>query len=128
VEQFLNDLRAQRLGKRRDPRIAMVVPVFLSGTDVSSRPLDQRVMTINISRRGALLQGVHGRLKLGDKISLERLHKKEQFRVAWAGEDDTPAASLIGVSAVDPNSSFWSDLLDATVQSELEKTSYPTTA
>ncbi len=120
AEQFQNDLRAQRLGKRRDPRIDLALPVLLTGTDVSGRPLDQRVMTVNISRRGALLDGVHGRLELGDKISLARLHKKEQFRVAWAGGEDTPAADQIGVAAVEPNTSFWDEVLEATAQSGLE--------
>src|ERR1700686_3992402 len=61
AEQFHNDLRAQRLGKRRDPRIDIELPVLLTGIDVSGRPLDQRVMTVNISRRGALLNGEIGR-------------------------------------------------------------------
>jgi hypothetical protein len=123
MDQFLSDLRAQRLGKRRDPRIDLALPVLLSGTDVSGRPLDQRVMTINISRRGALLEGIHGMLQLGDTVSLSRLHKKEQFRVAWVGADDTPAAGQIGVAAVDPNSTFWSEVLEATAQSGLEMAS-----
>ncbi len=123
MEQFLSDLRAQRLGKRRDPRIDLALPVLLSGTDVSGRPLDQRVMTINISRRGALLEGVHGVLQLGDTVSLARLHKKEQFKVAWVGEADTPAADQIGVAAVDPNTSFWNEVLEATAQSGLEMAS-----
>jgi PilZ domain-containing protein len=123
MEQFLSDLRAQRLGKRRDPRIDLALPVLLTGTDVSGRPLDQRVMTVNISRRGALLDGIHGMLRLGDKISLARLHKKEQFRVAWVGGEDTPAAGQIGVAAVDPNTSFWDEVLEATAQSGLEAAS-----
>jgi hypothetical protein len=123
VEQFLNDLRAQRLGNRRDPRIELALPVLLTGTDVSGRPLNQRVMTINISRRGALLDGVHGVLQQGDIISLARLQKKEQFRVAWVGAEGSPAAGQIGVAAVDPNSSFWNGLLDATAQSSLEAAS-----
>jgi len=123
AEQFLNDLRAQRLGKRRDPRIDLALPVLLTGTDVSGRPLDQRVITVNISRRGALLDGVHGMLKPGDKISLVRLHKKEEFRVAWVGGEDTPAAGQIGVAAVDPNTSFWDEVLEATAQSGLEAAS-----
>jgi PilZ domain len=123
AEQFLNDLRAQRLGKRRDPRIDLALPVLLAGTDVSGRPLDQRVITVNISRRGALLDGIHGMLKLGDKISLSRLHKKEEFRVAWVGGEDTPAAGQIGVAAVDPNTSFWDEVLEATAQSGLEAAS-----
>ncbi len=122
-EQFLNDLRAQRLGKRRDPRIELALPVLLTGTDVSGRPLDQRVMTINISRRGALLDGIHGMLKPGDILSLARLRRKEEFRVAWVGGDDSPAAGQIGVAAVDPNTSFWDEVLEATAQSGLETAS-----
>jgi hypothetical protein len=122
AEQFLSDLRAQRLGNRRDPRIDLALPVLLSGTDVSGRPLDQRVMTVNISRRGALLEGIHGMLEPGAKVSLARLQKKEQFRVAWVKADSTQAAGQIGVAAVDPNTSFWDEVLAATAQSGLEPT------
>jgi hypothetical protein len=113
VEQFSNDLRAQRLGKRRDPRINATLPVLLTGTDESGRPLDQRVTTVNISRRGALLAGIHGRLRPGDRVDLIRGHKKEQFRVAWVGEADTPSDGQVGVAAVEPNSSFWDQDLQA---------------
>ena len=123
AEQFLSDLRAQRLGKRRDPRIELALPVLLSGADVSGRPLDQRVMTINISRRGALLEGIHGMLGAGDKISLARMHKKEEFRVAWVGGEGTPAAGQIGVAALDPNTSFWEEVLEAAAQFGLETAS-----
>jgi hypothetical protein len=123
AEQFLNDLRAQRLGNRRDPRIDLALPVLLSGTDVNGRPLDQRVMTINISRRGALLAGIHGILGAGDIISLARLHKKEQFRVAWVGAEDSRAAGQIGAAALDANTSFWDEVLEATAQSGLETAS-----
>ena len=122
-EQFQSDLRAQRLGKRRDPRIDIELPVLLTGTDVSGRPLDQRVMTINISRRGALLNGVHGMLKLNDEIFLVRLQKKEQFRVAWVGAEGSPAEGQIGVAAVDENTSFWNEVLEATARSGLEPAS-----
>jgi hypothetical protein len=122
-EQFLNDLRAQRLGKRRDPRIDLALPVLLTGTDTSGRPLNQRVMTVNISRRGALLEGIHGMLEPGARVSLARLQKKEEFRVAWVGEADTPAAGQIGVAASDQNTSFWDEVLKATAQSGLETAS-----
>lgn len=123
MERFINDLRAQRLGKRRDPRIEIALPVHLTATDITGRPLDQRVMTINISRRGALLGGVHGMLKLGDEIFLERLQKKEQFRVKWVGDEGSPVEGQIGVAAVDENSSFWNEVLEATSQSGLEAAS-----
>jgi hypothetical protein len=123
TEQFLNDLRAQRLGKRRDPRIDIALPVLLTATDVRGRPLDQRVMTINISRRGALLEGIHGLLGKGAIVTLARGSNREQFRVAWVGPEDTPASGQIGVAAVDPNTSFWNEVLEATAQSGLETAS-----
>jgi PilZ domain-containing protein len=122
-EQFLNDLRAQRLGKRRDPRIDLALPVLLTATDVRGRPLDQRVMTVNISRRGALLEGIHGLLGPGAIITLARGRNREQYRVAWVGAEDTPAAGQIGVAAVDPNTSFWNEVLEGTAHSGLETAS-----
>ena len=117
AEQFFNALQTQRLGRRRDPRMKLALPVLLTGSDVNGRPLDQRVITVNISRRGALLDGVHGRLEQGSVISLARLHKNEEFRVAWVGEDGTAAEGQVGVEAVDPNSSFWDEVLGAMAKS-----------
>lgn len=111
VEQFRNSLRGQRLGRRRDPRIDIALPVLLTGTDLNGRPLQQRVMTVNISRRGALLGGVHGTVEPGDKIFLTRAHRKEQFRVAWAGGDGTPGDGQIGVAAMQNDTTFWDDVL-----------------
>jgi len=120
VAAHLNSLMAQFKIERCDPRIDRALPVQVTGTDASGRPLDQRLMTINISRHGALLEGIPEMLRLGDKISLARLHKKEQFLVVWAGKKATLKAGQIGVSAVDPNSTFWDDVLGATAQSELK--------
>ena len=61
--------------ERRDPRIDMSLPVRLIATDVSGAALDQEVMTINISRQGALLSGIRGRLRMGSNISLARQHE-----------------------------------------------------
>ena len=112
VDQFSSDLRAQRLGKRRDPRIDVVLPVLLTGIDENGRPLDQRVTTVNVSRRGALLEGVHGRLRPGDRVTLTHGQKREMFRVAWVGEAGTPGDGQIGVSALESNSSFWDQDLE----------------
>jgi hypothetical protein len=123
ADQFLSDLRAQRLGKRRDPRIEIALPVLLTGVDGKGRPLDQRVITVNISRRGALLEGVHGVPSAGDEISLTRGARKERFRVMRVMDDDSRLGARIGVSAIDPNSTFWDEVLEATSQSGLEAAS-----
>ncbi len=112
AEQFLSDLKAQRLGKRRDPRVDAAIAVLLTGSDESGRPLDQRVITMNVSRRGAQLQGVHGRLRPGDRIALTRGSKKESFRVAWVGAENSPVEGQIGVSSLEANSTFWDEILE----------------
>jgi hypothetical protein len=112
TEQFLEDLRAQRLGNRREPRVEIAVPVLLNGSDVNGRPLDQRVMTVNVSRRGAVLSGIYGEVRVGDEISLARGRDKAQFRVQWAGEENTAKAGQIGVAAVDADTTFWNEVLE----------------
>ena len=108
--QFLENLRAQRLGRRRDPRIDIALPVSLIGKDVVGRPLDQRVTTVNISKRGALLQGIHGVPAKETLITLARGAKKEDFFVVWVADDE--AGTKIGVAAVDQDSKFWADVLE----------------
>jgi methyl-accepting chemotaxis protein len=98
--------------ERSDRRIDVALTVRLSGTDVSGQPLDQQVMTVNLSRKGARLKGIHARLRLGSQVSLARLNKVEQFLVVSAGQPNTPDAGAISVSAVDPATSFWDDVIE----------------
>jgi hypothetical protein len=114
VEQFLDALKTQRLGKRREPRTELSLPLLLTGTDVSGRPLDQRVTALDVSRHGARLEGIHGRLQPGDQVFLARGTQKEQFRVAWVGAEDTPRAGQIGVMAIDHETSLWDQDLQTT--------------
>jgi hypothetical protein len=116
AERFLDELRAQRLGKRREPRTELALPLLLSGTDVSGRPLDQRVTALDVSRHGARLEGIHGRLQPGDKVFLARGTLKEQFRVAWVGAEDTLRAGQVGVTAIDTKTSLWDQDLQSTEQ------------
>jgi methyl-accepting chemotaxis protein len=104
---------------RRDPRIEVALAVQLTGSDASGHLLDEKVMTINISVRGALLTNIRGALKRGQTVSLSRLDKKEEFRVAWAGEQGTSGGQA-GVAPVDPDSSFWNDVLEKIGSPELE--------
>jgi methyl-accepting chemotaxis protein len=111
VAAELNVLMRQFKIERRDPRIDMSLPVRLIATDVSGAALDQEVITVNISRQGALLSGVRGRLRMGSNISLARQHRREEFRVEWVGEENSVRTNQIGVSALNSASSFWSDVL-----------------
>ncbi len=125
VAAQLSNLVGQFKVTGRDPQIETALPVLLSGTDANGRALDQKVMTINLSRRGTLLQGIGGILSVDAIISLARLHKKEQFRVVWVGDGNAAISGQVRVAPVDPNSSFWDDVLEATTDSELKAAMAP---
>ena len=95
------------MGKRRDPRIEAKLPVRIAGIDVNGRPLLQMVTTRNISRRGALLEGVQGAFKLEEIISLTYKNNKARFRVSWMGNTGTDRAGQMGVQSIDPAKCIW---------------------
>ena len=114
----LSKLMEQFKIERRDRRIQISLPVHLSAVDSNGQPLEAEVRTINVSRKGALLQGIRGSLVLGDQVSLTRANKSEQFLLAWVGSEDTPGAGQVGVSAVDPATTFWNDVIETHSQAE----------
>jgi methyl-accepting chemotaxis protein len=108
----LGNLMRQFKIERSDRRFNMAVSVKLKATDVNGVALEQQVMTIDFSTRGAHLEGIRGALRSGSQISLARQNKVEQFQIIWVGGETTEQRGQIGVSAVDPASSFWNDLLE----------------
>ena len=115
----LGGLMRQFKIERSDRRFDISLPVNVSASDVNGQPVNQEVMTVNVSRHGALLKGIHGRIRVGSRASLSRSGKQEQFLIVWAGEANTPRAGQIGVSAADPACSFWNDVVGAPSQAEL---------
>jgi methyl-accepting chemotaxis protein len=105
--------------ERADRRYDMSLPVSLAAIDVKGRPLDQELMTVNVSGRGACLTGIRSKLRQGSEVTLSRSHKREQFLVQWVGEKNTTRAGQIGVSAVDPQTSFWRDVVEARSRAEV---------
>jgi len=97
--------------ERGDRRVNVTLSVRLSGIDASGQAFDQQVTTVNVSRKGARLTGVHAKLRLGAQVSLARQDKVEQFLLVSTGEYSTPGAQGISISAVDPGTSFWNDVI-----------------
>jgi PilZ domain len=95
------------MGKRRDPRIQAKLQIRIAGIDAGGRPLVQGVTTRNISRQGALLDGIQGALKPGEIISVSYKNNKARFRVIWMGDPGTDKAGQMGVQSVDPAKCIW---------------------
>ena len=93
------------LGKRREPRMLAKLHVRIAGIDASGRPILLMVPTINVSRQGALLEGIQARLKVGDSVAITYKTSRARFRVTWVG--DAERAGQIGVENVETEKCIW---------------------
>jgi len=125
VADFLEDLRAQRMGQRREPRVDVSVTVHLSGKDAKGKLFSENVQTRNLSRRGAQLEGVNARLQSGDTVTITYAGQSDEFRVAWVGASLTPLAGQIAVVTVGSCTSIWDAEIAAAMGSPQPTQSHP---
>lgn len=95
------------MGERREPRIQARLQVRIAAIDASGRPLLQMVTTRNISRQGALLEGIQSKLKLGEIVAITYESSRARFRVIWVGDAGTERAGQIGIQSVEPDKCIW---------------------
>jgi methyl-accepting chemotaxis protein len=110
VATELSSLMRQFKVERRDPRVAVEIPVHLIATDATGSALEQDVLTVNVSRRGASLEGVRGEIPIGSKVTLARPNRRDDFLVEWARAGNSPHSAQIGVSSI-KSDSFWDDVI-----------------
>ena len=97
----------QVIGKRREPRKEIKVPVRIFGTDKSGQTFSEKVMTVDVSRQGVCLSGVQARPKIDEIVGVTYGPTKAHFRVKWVGEPGTPRAGLMGLLNLVPEKTFW---------------------
>lgn len=95
------------MGKRREPRVDMSVPVRIFGTDSSGQIFSEKLSTLNVSRQGAELGGVQAQLKMGEIIGLTYGTNKIHFRIMWVGAQGTPKQGRIGLLNLSPDKPLW---------------------
>jgi hypothetical protein len=71
------------IGKRRQKRIKMVLPVKLQWRDNANKQMNELAHTLDITPDGARLGGIRQELKAGDKVTLQYRQRKLQFQVVW---------------------------------------------
>lgn len=99
---------ASQMGKRREPRKQVNLPVRIFGTDASGQIFSENVVTEDISREGARLSGVKSSLKSGEIVGLSYGPNKGRFYIKWIGEPGTPRQGQIGLGSVGAaNKSLW---------------------
>ena len=118
VEKFIEDLKAQRLGDRAEPRIDVTLSIEMCGTDIHGKRFMETVRTSNVSRRGAQLEGVQAKVKVHDTVTIKCDDRQEDFRVAWVGASLTPLAGQIGVIVIEQNTALWDPAIQHAARQE----------
>jgi hypothetical protein len=118
------------MGKRREPRKEISVPVRIFGTDSGGQIFSEKVNTVNVSRNGAELSGIKAQLKVEEIVGLTYGQNKGHFRVQWVGPSATPKAGHVGLLNLSPEKVLWDfplplATLDATVRDAHDRRRHP---
>jgi hypothetical protein len=95
------------MGKRREPRKEIRVPVRIFGTDSSGQIFSEKVFTVNVSQQGAELGGVQAQPKVDEIVGVTYGATKAQFRVKWVGPSGTASAGRLGLLNLSPEKGLW---------------------
>lgn len=92
---------------RKETRIPAVLPVRIYGMDAAGKPFGANVVTLNVSKGGALLANVNVPLDLGDMIGLQRGVTRAKFRVVRLGKKGTMSQGQVGVKCLEPGKNIF---------------------
>jgi hypothetical protein len=95
------------MGKRREPRLEIKVPVRIFGTDGGGKIFSEKVFTANVSQQGAELSGVQAQPNVDEIVGVTYGATKTHFRVKWVGQSGTPKAGHLGLLNLSPATSLW---------------------
>lgn len=95
------------MGKRREPRKEIKVPVRIFGTDRGGQIFSEKVFTVNVSREGVELSGVQAQPKVDEIVGLTYGSIKAHFRVKWVGQGGGAKAGHLGLLNLAPEKSLW---------------------
>lgn len=120
-----HELFLEFMGKRREPRHEIRVPVRIFGTDRNGRVFSEKVFTANVSRQGVELIGVQAQPANEEIIGLTYGQTKIHFRVKWTGAPNTPRAGHMGLLNLTPEKSLWDFPLPGTGMDNFRPQSQP---
>ena len=95
------------MGKRREPRKEIKVPVRIFGTDTGGRIFSEKAFTTNVSQQGVELSGVQAQPNVDEIVGVTYGVTKAHFRVKWVGQPGTPQAGHLGLLNLSPEKSLW---------------------
>jgi len=91
----------------REQRTLMKLSVRLWGMDTAGKLFSLEAFTLDITPRGARIEGITCFLQRGAIIGIECKQSRARFRVAWVGQPGTDLHGQIGVHCVEPGKYIW---------------------
>jgi hypothetical protein len=95
------------MGKRREPRKEIKVPVRIFGTDSGGEIFSEKVFTENVSQYGVELSGVQAQPKVDEIVGLTYGKSRGHFRVKWVGQRGSPFGGRMGLLNLSPEKGLW---------------------
>jgi hypothetical protein len=92
--------------QRRLDRTKAVLPVRISGTDISGDSYSELVHTLDVTRSGVRLGAVRRQLEVGSLVVLQYRQHKAEFRVVWIKPLGKGAEQQVGLEA-DAQRDLW---------------------
>jgi hypothetical protein len=116
------------MGKRREPRKEVQVPIRIFGTDKRGEIFSEKVSTVNVSQLGVEVSGVQAEPRVDEIVGVTYGITKVHFRVKWVGQPGTAKAGHLGLLNLSPEKSLWDFALpppsfDAAAQKDRRSTS-----
>jgi hypothetical protein len=103
--------------QRRLQRAKAVLPVRISGNDISGKSYSELVHTLDVSRSGVRLGAVRRQLEVGSLVVLQYRQHKSEFRVVWTKPLGSGAEQQVGLEA-DAQKDMWGLDVNATPRSQ----------
>jgi len=93
--------------RRREQRIAIILPVRLWGIDRNGDEFTQIARTIQISKRGGILEGVDRFKGPGEVFLLQYRERRARFEVVWVGHHGSNKEGQVGIRCLDSEKFSW---------------------
>lgn len=95
------------MGARREIRLFLCLPVHICGVDAQGKAFEQDATTLDLTATGVRLQGITHALKLGGIVSIQYRGSKANFKVRWAGMQDTALHGQVGLKLIEQQTMNW---------------------
>lgn len=95
------------MGRRREERVGIRLPVRVWGMDKAGKPFMQTTHAIDVTRLGGRLNNLYCIEKIGDVIGVQHGNQKARYKVTWIGTPGSAEDGQVGIHLIEPEKYIW---------------------